>query len=671
MEHQRCYIYDPDQADGRSAKRQRTAKLASQAQLPARLQTYHELWSLQNQRIQATLEESEKVTQENIATFIRRTTEGVRDDLAGIPSGLIVAGPSIASHGPFFDRLGRRIKNITDSAYLVLTSGESPNLKTLLKNLIKKATSRVDDDDEEDLGRPSVSSRNAPKLLDFDLGHLQEWRNRNRVQSVVVVLQDSEAFDSGVLEQLVELVYSWRDRLPFVLLFGIATSAESFEDRLSGRTTRYLEGQKFDVTQSDEIIEKLFSAIVASTNVPLRIGPGLSRRILERQKDHVQNVQDFSDGLKYGYMSHFYANCTSIFLKDGLSFEDVSPEIFEAVRNLPSFRIRVEMMLEKSETNEIRSLLTSDQDLFQDTTANVDQGKQILYALSSAAIVFARLRHSLHVSPNVPLSSIWIRAASGDMVGSPLLRETMLSVKKLPSDKLDQLLTAFHGLDVTYFPINLSAYHHELTDLLKKSSSSTPLRTQHDVRNESLRTTVVAQKVLLSKHKANLSEEDNAYSDLVARLHDELDEYFSTTFIDPRALYLSEVLIYDLKSPHTEVFQPKPRFAIERALASPHDYLGCECCGVDNERAEDASLASTQPATAILYQLYLESGAIINVSDLWSAFNTIAGDAEDENTESKTMALFQRSLAELKYLGLIKPTKKKADHIAKAMWRGL
>jgi hypothetical protein len=33
--------------------------------------------------------------------------------------------------------------------------------------------------------------------------------------------------------------------------------------------------------------------------------------------------------------------------------------------------------------------------------------------------------------------------------------------------------------------------------------------------------------------------------------------------------------------------------------------------------------------------------------------------------------LFERALAELKYLGLIKGTRKKTDHIAKAAWRGL
>jgi origin recognition complex subunit 3 len=34
--------------------------------------------------------------------------------------------------------------------------------------------------------------------------------------------------------------------------------------------------------------------------------------------------------------------------------------------------------------------------------------------------------------------------------------------------------------------------------------------------------------------------------------------------------------------------------------------------------------------------MYLESGALMNVSDLWQAFNAIAGTG-DEDDESKTM----------------------------------
>lgn len=427
---------------------------------------------------------------------------------------------------------------------------------------------------------------------------------------------------------------SWLDRLPFVLLFGIATSAESFEDRLSGKSLRYLEGEKFDVTQSDEIIEELFCATVASTDLSLHVGPTLCRRMLDRQKDHVQNVQDFSDGLKYAYMSHFYASYPSIFFRGDIALRDFPAEAFEAVRNLPSFRSLVEEKLENGETLEVRALLTTDEHLFLAIARYLKEGQHTLSTLSHAAQVLFSIRESLQMSPNVRLSSIWTRAAAGDMAGSPLLRETMLSVKKIPSDKFVQLLAAMAKLHGKYFSMKIGSLQEELNSLTEKNDASTPLRTQHDVRNDSVRTTVVAQKVLLSKHKAALSEQDKAYSDLVGRFHDELDAYFASAFIDPQTLFLSEMLIYDLKSPHTEVFQPKPRFAIERALAASHDYLGCECCsGVEGNAM---ALSATQPATAIVYQMYLESGALMNVSDLWSAFDAIAGSG-DEDDESKTM----------------------------------
>jgi len=71
----------------------------------------------------------------------------------------------------------------------------------------------------------------------------------------------------------------------------------------------------------------------------------------------------------------------------------------------------------------------------------------------------------------------------------------------------------------------------------------------------------------------------------------------------------------------------------------------------------------------VLYQLYLESGTLINAFDLWSAFQAVIGDQYED--EQMTMALFFRSLAELKYMGMIKQSRKKTDHLAKLAWKGL
>ena len=227
----------------------------------------------------------------------------------------------------------------------------------------------------------------------------------------------------------------------------------------------------------------------------------------------------------------------------------------------------------------VRDLLSSDRVLYDTIVENVRSGQSVLATLSAAAFALSLLREALQMSSHIPLSSIWVRAASGEISGSPLLRETMLYLKKVSSDKMGEVLASFKQAESVYLDVDISAYQKELEELLKKSDTTTPLRTQDDVRIGSLRTTVVAQKVELSKHKAALSEQDKAYSDLISRLHDDLENYFTTTFIDPKALFLSEILIYDFRSPHTEVFQPKPRFALERALSAPHDYLGCECCG--------------------------------------------------------------------------------------------
>lgn len=370
--------------------------------------------------------------------------------------------------------------------------------------------------------------------------------------------------------------------------------------------------------------------------------------MLDRQKDYVQNVQDFCDGLRYAYMSHFYASVPSVFLNPEIGYKDVQMDVLEAVRNVPSFRRHIETRLEQGSGARqiVHSLLQSDKELFEAVKYSTTSAQDELSAMSHAAQVLFGIREALQMTPKIKASAIWIRAASADLLDSPLLRETMLGLKKTPSDKFSHLLSVLSELSSerempfeleptqTRDTLNVNSIQDEFDKILQEQNTSGPLRTEHDVQNDSVRATVVAQKVLLQKHKATLSKQDRAYSDLVTRLHSALASFFEITLIEPQTLLFSEIFMYDLKSPHLEVFQPKPRFSIERALASPHDYLGCDCCGkVDNK---ESALGAMQPATAIVYQLYLESGALINATDLWSAFKAITG-GEDEDDESKTM----------------------------------
>lgn len=301
------------------------------------------------------------------------------------------------------------------------------------------------------------------------------------------------------------------------------------------------------------------------------------------------------------------------------------------------------------------------------------------------------MRTALGIKTAPPFSSTYIKALKGELTSSPILRELMLLIKRASSDTLDSLLPTIidtlmtmpaSNIDIS--PDDFRDVHDELFTLVEDNKSTQgPLRSEHDVRHNTLRTTVVAQKVELSKHKSKLSKSDTVYSDLVSRLHDLLEVYFSKTLSGVQNLFLHEILFYDLRASHTEVFTPRPRFAVERALSSPHDYLGCVCCANSQvpslfclyqlthilTNSDQETLTASHPPTAIIYQLYLETGALVNTADLWTAFNTIAG--EQYGDEETTLALFMRGLAELKYMGMIKQSRKKVDHLAKLMWRGL
>ena len=285
-------------------------------------------------------------------------------------------------------------------------------------------------------------------------------------------------------------------------------------------------------------------------------------------------------------------------------------------------------LIEERDYDTVRNLLDDDENLNDRLMQGLENSRDGIRRLTLAVNALNRIQSTPNYKTKAAWSHLYVLAMSGDLLRSTILEDGLSSVKKLPSDAMRDLLN-----DLSEF-----APERELQSLLKDLNKLTkslddpenPLRSQYDVHHETMRTTVIAQKVSLSKNTSNLSAQDAAYTKLVDRVVTELQNYFENTLINPQDLFLNEILIYDSKSPHRDVFNPRPRHAIERALSSPHDYLGCECCGGAEE-----GLSSTQPGTAILYKLYLESGSVINTADLWSAFWTIVGKegSEDEDAE--------------------------------------
>lgn len=108
------------------------------------------------------------------------------------------------------------------------------------------------------------------------------------------------------IEQKSNYVRSWLDRIPFVLLFGIATSVELFHERLPRSATLCMQGVQFDVEQTSKTLVTIFQKVIASPDIRLRLGGSFIAALLERQHDQVYSLQTFIAALKVRALCYWY-----------------------------------------------------------------------------------------------------------------------------------------------------------------------------------------------------------------------------------------------------------------------------------------------------------------------------------------------------------------------------
>lgn len=384
-------------------------------------------------------------------------------------------------------------------------------------------------------------------------------------------------------------------------------------------------------------------------------------------------------------MCHFYANplCTLL-----LQETSPQPEHNEAIRNLPSFRTHVEEAVEAADLKHARLLLEDDAYLAQQRNAALKMTLQWEDSLlrSLVLLMASKLPHDGFITMYINALEEGIDLRSEDF-------KVLDSVKRMSADDISLLLqNLINAITAGSQELGLKGWAAEdkqslpiLSDMVETVASlqaeaqlnGKPLRSRYSAQSRILRTTVVAQKVQLSQDASNLTGEDKAFTELV----DKLVEFLATTISCKAAetIFLHELWMYGSKSPHKDVFIPRPGAIFERALSQPHDYLTCACCS----KVVQGGNSATLPATSVLYHLYEEAGALVNVADLWSAFYALVGkdDTEDGSSrrqsklpghdgydERTALVLFYRGLADLKAMGFVKATRRRADHVAKNKW---
>ncbi|KAG0237232.1 Origin recognition complex subunit 3 [Actinomortierella wolfii] len=196
-----------------------------------------------------------------------------------------------------------------------------------------------------------------------------------------------------------------------------------------------------------------------------------------------------------------------------------------------------------------------------------------------------------------------------------------------------------------------------------------------------------------------------AYTLLVREICETLERIWRSWLASYTTQPFHEIFYYSQYRLQQKAFMPQPRASIQTALGHPEQYLNCLCCtksGADGQSQEGLVL-HTHPDTCILYKLYVECGRMINMYDWFTAFSAIlerGNDQHDEDGDEETeaapnkrkrrkttakdkksseqqrqpldreqiQARFICAVAELQFMGFIKPTSRKTDHVMRLTW---
>jgi origin recognition complex subunit 3 len=682
--------------------------------LGVRENAFRILWKHQSEKINAIIQRVDDNIVEPVRLFIQST-----DTSYGLlKTGLIVSGSDSYAPQQLLAHLQEK-ETDTQDLFVQLQASQAPNLQTALKNVIRSAI----EGHSNQYGYSTWFAKHKRLIpMSFDLELLQKYVEQNNLRAVIVSFLNVETFDLSTLSELLSTLASWTDRIPIVALLGIATTIPLFESRLSKSIIRLLDTTCFN---SEDQLYKIFCAVQCDPATQLYLGPSTISALHELTQEQSTTTSTFIRGLKYAYMTHFFANPLSVLLEGRLPEKVDIVQLCEAIRNTPSFQSHCETLLRqgKSRSETIKQLLNNDAFLLKQAQLSVLPG------IDSMCRVNERIRNLVTLHQHLLPSQ-----ASSLQLHGQLLQQICSSTSLTETDTHQNLVDKLKRLKSEDMITFIFAHPDVLpritnSTLTKLTTSISKLHAKHFVTtiHSTDQCEAPTSSFTFSPPKrtaSTVAEKD--YTTLIDDLLTKFSTYFfsistssstSTTIASPTptTLFMNEAFIYTSRS-LSQTFTPRPRYAIERALSNPSDYLGCECCSSNSLTHTKHNLEGkikgkakggrsgeerrAREATSTLYNLTNEAGREINVRDLYDTFSHMvsatthadtsiactvhedAGDEKDdpEHDRDQTLAQFYTSLATLRSLGIVKSSSasastkgmaKDVDVISRTKWKGL
>ncbi|GAB1859503.1 Origin recognition complex subunit 3 [Camponotus japonicus] len=640
----------------RIGKRKRKAKYPEYFDEPWYI-AYSETWRYIEQAAENVRAKMFQQVMSNLETFVSKIKSNPLNTTSyEIPTAILLTGVNVPDHTTLFDTAISKLSKIT-SHVAVLWSKDCNNLKNIIEDTIYQFIQKSKSDDVPQLRKSQCTMR-----------ALKEWfvEYEDPEDPLIIILPDFESFSTNVLHDFILVLSSYRNTLKFVLIFGVATTLHIVHRSLTYDVTSKLVVQVFHTQTQVETLSDVLESTVFSSKIPFKLIGRAFQLLTDIFLFYDFSVDNFLQNFKICMIQHFYGNnisslcCKPKDIKERIS--KLADENIADIKNLPS----IAKYLKTS------SKVTNGNDKLSDI-----EFKELLESLlikfhkfMNQFLIILRCLHCLVAPlPGAPmgkqLREVYTKAVyTNNLTESCEYKECLkllgfLSKEELLS-KLESIIKIIEDSKDPVIKKIKTNLDSRINAIREASLSATKGSFEIISVEEKLSRMQLKEKLL----KMSQQQSRSAYKQVQHDLIDYLDrEVFSVHLVEPSRVTAHEIFCYSDGNQAKHHIRGSLRAAIHTGLNDPQMYLDCDCCKLEN----DDDIPRTLPDLSIIYKLHLESRKLINMYDWLQAFVTII-DPQTQATEQRDVdpqlqARFTQAVAALQFLGFIKTSRRKTDHV--------
>ncbi|KAG9268755.1 origin recognition complex subunit 3 [Astyanax mexicanus] len=667
------------------------------------------LWEKIKMDTEVLQEELNTKILDSLLDFIKRCTSSFQsrtDDWTShmraseIPTAALVLGVNVPDHDVTFQSLSELLRKSVTPFAVSVQAKECAALKNLMQKVLERlmGVGVTLEDDEEDTG-----IHLPHKKVSCSVSALSQWYKSmmktraikspdktggsengfSQSPPIIVIFKDFEAFNPRVLQDFILICNRYIQELPFIFIFGIATSPSTIQHMLPHSVSSLLCIELFQSLPCTQHLATVIDKLILTSQFPFKLSSKVLQVLVSIFLYHDFSVRNFVKGLQLALLEHFHSQPLSVLCcgkNEALLYaQKLSHQDVEMVRQLPSFMRYVE----NQEPQEQVHLLTSDEgvrEVCQRFLKDLRKYHKNYYPV-------LKCLHSLTSSlPKYPLGkqirelhiycmekNVW--ETNEYESAMQLLRllakdELVLSLRKcadiLKPDKTKKMKSALQQLE-NYIAKFEQLDSMSIEDLCAEEVTSPGKDLQKKTDLFQL------QKTLLEMKGTRRTKKISPFELLRNEALEFIDGLVRSYLTPPELQPLNEVCYYSSSGVLRRHLNATPRTSIQTALSHPFYYLQNESLKTDA-----GTVSNSAPDICIAYKLHLECGRLINLFDWLEAYATVTSAAEGKDPDSEDYgkvdelkhARFIQAVSELEFLGFVKSTKQKTDHVARLTWGG-